>query len=89
MYARASPISLSVFAITFLLLASCATTTEDVRDESLYAREDKRIQAHDKFARRGLGCNKSGGAMQIRKPFPSRITRHNAYEYDTAECVKY
>ena len=47
--------------LVFLLLASCATSTEDERAERMFDREDELIVAREEFERRSVVCHGKGG----------------------------
>lgn len=80
-----SPITLSVIALVFLLLISCATLTEGQQ----YVREDALILARDRYEVRQQACSKGGGVMIINtggQKLRKRVTRH---DYKSAECVRF
>lgn len=80
-----SPITLSVIALVFLLLISCATLTE----EQQYVREDALILARERYEVRQQACSKGGGVMIINtggQKLRKRVTRH---DYKSAECVRF
>jgi hypothetical protein len=79
-----SLITLSVIAVVFLLLASCAVLTE----EQQYAREDALILARERYEVRQQACNEAGGVMFINtggQKLRKRVTRH---DYKSAVCVR-
>ena len=79
-----SLIMLSVIAVVFLLLASCATLTE----EQQYAREDALILARERYEVTLQACNEAGGVMRIDaggQKLRKRFTRH---DYKLAECAR-
>ena len=80
-----SLITLSIMTVVFLLLASCATLTE----EEQYAREDALILAREVYEVREQACNEVGGAMIINaggQKLRKRITRQ---DYRSAICVRF
>jgi len=86
-----SPVSLirlSVIAIVFLLLESCATFTEYERAEREYMRENSLVLAQEKFQSEATSCRQQGGAMLITKYSSSRLVKYTAHEYKTSQCVK-
>ncbi len=77
--------ALSIIAVVFLLLASCATFTE----EEQYAREDALILARERYEARQQACHEAGGAMMINaggQKLRKRFTRH---DYKLAQCVRW
>ncbi len=74
--------------VVFLLLASCATSTEDERAERMYDREDGLTLAREEYERRRVACQRHGGAMQIPKYSSSKLKQSAAHDYRMAQCVK-
>jgi hypothetical protein len=74
--------------VVFLLLASCATSTEDERAERIYEREDELILAREEFERRSVECRRNGGMMQNLEYSASRSRKLTAHDYRKVQCVK-
>ena len=74
--------------VVFLLLASCATSTEDERAERMYDREDELILAMEEFERRSMDCQRNGGVMENRTDSSSKLRKRTAHDYRMAQCVK-
>lgn len=76
--------TLSVFVVGFLVLASCATLSE----EEQYARADALVLAKEHYEAREQACYEVGGAMMINtggQKLRKRFTRH---DYKFAKCVR-
>ena len=71
-----------LLAIVLVLLASCATLTE----EEKYERDDRFLQARDQFELKRISCIGAGGMIVRRTLGPSR--RYSLHDYETAECVR-
>ncbi len=74
--------------VVFLLLASCATSTEDEGAERMYDREDRLILAREEFERRSVDCRRNGGVMENRTDSSSKLRKRTAHDYRMAQCVK-
>ncbi len=74
--------------VVFLLLASCATSTEDERAERMYDREDELTLAREAFERRSVDCRRRGGIMQNLEYSASRLRKRTAHDYRLAKCFK-
>ena len=64
----------------FVLLASCATLSDDQK----YERADRYLQARENFELQKISCSKAGGYMQI--SYRIKPTRH---DYRYAKCVRH
>lgn len=76
--------TLSVFVVGFLVLASCTTLSE----EKQYARADALVLAKEHYEARAQACYEVGGAMMINtggQKLRKRFTRH---DYKFAKCVR-
>ncbi len=74
--------------VVFLLLVSCATSTEDERAERMYDRKDELILAMEEFERRSMDCQRNGGVMENRTDSSSKLRKRTAHDYRMAQCVK-
>ena len=74
--------------VVFLLLVSCATSTEDERAERMYDRKDELILAMEEFERRNMDCQRNGGVMENRTDSSSKLRKRTAHDYRMAQCVK-
>ncbi len=77
--------ALSLIAVVFLFLASCATLTE----EEQYARADKLTLAMEKYQRKVATCQAAGGAMMITFRGIKSKRGPTAFEYNSAQCVRW
>ncbi len=71
-----------LIASVFVLLASCATLT----DEQEYERADTFLQARDQFELKEIECRNAGGVMVIEITTGSFKMR-NRRDYEYARCV--
>lgn len=76
--------TLIVFVVVILMLASCATVTE----EQKYARSDRLMVALEQYELRAAACKAAGATMMI----TARATRIKSYKYNlfelqSARCV--
>jgi len=74
--------------VVFLLLASCATPTEDERAERKYDRADELTLAREEYERRSADCWKNGGTMQNFEYSTSRLRKLTAHDYRMMQCTK-
>ncbi len=72
----------ALMSLHFLLLCSCATSTEENR----YEREDRFVLAREDFYRQSDFCRSMGGSMQITS---RTLGEHTYHDYKLARCVKY
>ncbi len=77
-----------LLASVFVLLASCATLTDEQKQDKRYEREDRFVQAVDQFRLKKIACRNSGGVIAMRKWMASRIPRHSRHDYESATCVR-
>ncbi len=73
--------------VVFLLLASCATPTEEERAERMYDQEDELILAKEEFERERKECERTGGSMVITRHSSSKLTNPDVSDYKMARCV--
>ena len=72
-----------LIASVFVLLASCATLTE----EQKYERADRLVQAREQFSLKEISCRNSGAKIVMRRSMASRLYRYSRHDYDSAECL--
>ena len=77
--------TLTVFIVAILMLASCATVTEDEK----YARSDRFMAALEEYEIKYAACKAAGATMMI----TGRATRiqsykHTRLDYQRAKCVR-
>ncbi len=70
-----------LIASVFVLLASCATLT----DEQKYERADRFLQAREQYELNKISCRKAGGVIQMTRFSARKLTRH---DYESATCVR-
>lgn len=78
------PITLSVLVVVFLMLASCATLSE----EKLYERENALVLAREDYQARQHACYEAGGAMMINTGGQKLRKRYTRHDYKFAQCVR-
>ena len=74
--------------VVFLLLASCATLTEDERAERMYDREDELTLAREDYERRSAECWRNGGTMQNLAYSTPGTRKLTAHDYRMVQCAK-
>jgi len=72
--------------VVFLLLASCATLTDDERAERNYDREDELTLAKEEYERRSADCWRTGGTMQNLEYSAPRSKKLTAHDYRKVLC---
>ncbi len=77
--------ALSIIAVVFLLLVSCATLTE----EEEYVREDAFTLARERFEVRLQACNEARGVMMIHARATRIKKQYTRSEMEFAQCVRW
>jgi len=77
--------TLTVFIVAILMLASCATITEDDQ----YVRSDRLMAALEEYEIKSAACKTAGATMMI-TGWATRIAsyKHSRLDYKRAKCVR-
>jgi acyl-coenzyme A synthetase/AMP-(fatty) acid ligase len=77
--------TLTVFVVAILMLASCATVTEDQK----YARSDRFMAALEEYQMKAAACKAAGATMMITgKATRIEAYKHSRLDYQRAKCVR-
>ena len=78
-----------LLASVFVLSASCATLTDEQKQDKRYEREDRLVQAVDQFRSKQIACENSGGVIWTQLSTGLRTPRYTRREYESATCVRH
>ncbi len=79
-----------LLASVFVLSASCATLTDEQKQDKRYEREDRFVQAVDQLRLKKIACRNSGGVIWTQRTTASKNPRrrYTRHDYESATCVR-
>ena len=78
-----------LLASVFVLSASCATLTDEQKQDKRYEREDRFVRAVDQFRLKKTACKNSGGVIWMQRTTGLRTPRYTRRQYESATCVRH
>ncbi len=77
-----------LLASAFVLSASCATLTDEQKQDKRYEREDRFVRAVDQFRSNRIACKNAGGVIAMQVTKASRKPRYTRHDYESTTCVR-
>ena len=78
-----------LLASVFVLSASCATLTDEQKQDKRYEREDRLVRAVEQFRAKQIVCKNSGGVIWMQFSTGLRAPRYTRHDYESASCVRH